>query len=88
MDTLLEGDPDIKEAHRIYQEFSNNSEYREIYEAREKWLRDYNARLLYTEKKAKKEAHLEDAKKMLENGISIELVIKITGLSKEEIEEI
>ena len=35
------------------------------------------------EKKAR-----EDAKKMLENNLSIDLIIKITGLSKEEIEKL
>lgn len=37
-------------------------------------------------KQGKKEAKIEDAKKMLEEGIALELVMKITGLTKEEIE--
>ncbi len=32
-----------------------------------------------------KQAKLEDAKKMLEEGINIETIIKVTGLTKEEI---
>ncbi len=36
----------------------------------------------------RKETKIEDAKRMKENGIKIELIIKITGLSKEEIEKL
>ena len=35
--------------------------------------------------KGEKKAKLEDAKKMLEEGINIETIIKVTGLTKEEI---
>lgn len=36
-------------------------------------------------KEGKEEAKLEDAKKMLEEKIPIETIMKITGLTKEEI---
>lgn len=36
-------------------------------------------------KNGKKETNLENAKKMKENGIKIELITKITGLSKKKI---
>ena len=38
-------------------------------------------------KEGKKEGKIEVAKKMLERGIKIEIVMEITGLSKDEIEE-
>lgn len=97
MKTLLESDPDIRRAHNIYQEFSGNSEYREIYEARLKWKKDYEGRLNYEQEKAREEgkkegikegikrARIEDARKMLENGVSLELVKKITGLTEDEL---
>lgn len=36
----------------------------------------------------KKEANLENAKKMIKRGIAIEVIKEITGMSKEEIEEL
>ena len=40
------------------------------------------------EKKGRKEEKIEMAKKSLEEGLSIELIVKWTGLSKEEIERL
>lgn len=93
MKTLLESDPDIRRAHNIYQEFSGNSEYREVYEARLKWQKDYEGRLNYEQKKAReegiqegiKEKARDDARKMLAKGLSIELVAEITELSEHEL---
>lgn len=96
MTTLLESDPDIKEAHKVYKEFSQNSEYRELYEARQKWLRDYEGRLDYEQKKAreegkqegKQEGRLETALELLKMGMSIDVVVKATGLLHEIVEEL
>ena len=40
------------------------------------------------EKKGRQEEKIEMAKKSLEEGLSIELIVKLTGLSKEEIEKL
>ena len=37
--------------------------------------------------KGKKEAKIETAKKLLEEGISLEVIMKVTGLTKDEIME-
>ena len=37
------------------------------------------------EKKEEKKAKLETAKNMLEEGIDIEVIVKVTGLTKQEI---
>lgn len=82
METLLESDPDIKKAHNVYREFSQNSEYREIYEARMKWKRDYEGRLEYEKRKVKEETALE----MLKMGMAIKDISRATRLSPEVIE--
>jgi predicted transposase/invertase (TIGR01784 family) len=46
------------------------------------------AGLLEGEKKGRQEEKIEMAKKSLEEGLSIELIVKLTGLSKEEIEKL
>lgn len=38
-------------------------------------------------KKGRKEAKLEDARKMLEKGIDTETIIEITGVSKDKLKE-
>lgn len=69
MKTLLETDPDIKKAHNIYQEFTGNSKFREVYEARLKWQRDYEGRLNYEQKKAREEGLEEGMEKGREEGM-------------------
>lgn len=48
-----------------------------------------HAQFMYEAKRdGKKEGKLEDAKKMLEKGMDIETIVEITGLSKEEIQNL
>ena len=47
---ILLKDNDIKKAHEEYLAFSRDDELREIYEAREKWIRDYNSGMNRTKK--------------------------------------
>lgn len=94
MKTLLESDPDIRKAHNVYQEFSANSEYREIYEARLKWKKDYEGRLNYEQKKAmeegmekgREEEKIKTAIELLKLNMSIDLISKATGLSPDIVE--
>ncbi len=72
---------ELKEAGTKLKTMSR-AEYRERMEwFREKARLDYNTGM----SSAKKQGKLEDAKKMLEEGIELEIVMKITGLEKEEI---
>ena len=72
---------ELKEAGTKLKTMSR-AEYRERMEwFREKARLDYNTGI----SSAKKQGKLEDAKKMLEEGIELEKVMKITGLEKEEI---
>jgi predicted transposase/invertase (TIGR01784 family) len=40
------------------------------------------------EQRGEKNAKLEDARRMLEEGLAVELIIKITGLSRDEVEKL
>lgn len=55
---------------------------------REKYVYEENTRINTALEKGRKEAKLEDAKKMKEKKIPIETIIEITELSKEEIEKL
>lgn len=92
----MEENEEIKKTVEVLDELSLNEEERELYEYREKALLDYISAIDYakTEGRAEgladgeKKAKLEDAKKMLKENIPIEIIIRVTGLRKEEIEKL
>ncbi|MBN2440326.1 MAG: PD-(D/E)XK nuclease family transposase [Spirochaetales bacterium] len=94
MEVLLHNYPVFNKAHEQYEQFTRNDELREIYEAREKWQRDQISRIKAAEKKAeeigKKMGERDGEKKvainLLQEGFSIEQVIKVTTFTKTEIE--
>ena len=88
MQTLLENNKIMKKAHEKYIEFTQNDELRHIYESREKFQRDQISLVNSTKKEGKIEGKIEDAKKMILKGLNVELILDITGLSIEEIENI
>lgn len=65
---------------------------RRMAELREKWEMDRNSELYYAKTKGKeegiKEEKIQIAKKMIKENIAIEVIEKLTELTKEEIEEI
>ena len=78
---------------------SQNEETRELYESRQKWIHDYVSNLRGTAKEAReagkregkrecmkegmKEGKIEIAKTLLNNGMSMEQIIKLTNLEEE-----
>ena len=94
MKTLVSENEVIKKAHDRYESFTRSDELREIYEAREKYKRDEATRLHLAEKRGieqgidrgKQEGKHEDARRMLARGLDTDLIIDITGLTREEIE--
>ncbi len=88
---------ELNEAVNKLEEMSEDEYLERIADLREKKILDENSRLSESynkgiaegitkgELKGKKEVKIEIAKKMLQEGIDIETIIKITGLSKEEI---
>ncbi len=90
----------IDHAYQQLQIISQDREKRLEYEAREKAIRDYN-QLMYEAKEqgieqgielgkniGKKEEAIAIAKKFLLMGVSIDIIVSGTGLSKEEVEEL
>jgi predicted transposase/invertase (TIGR01784 family) len=91
-------------AHHEYEKFTSNNELREIYESRQKWEMDKNSLIDDAYHKGEEKgivkgiekgekiglikAKLEDAKLMKKNGIDANLISKITGLSRKEIDEL
>ena len=73
----------------VYMELSEDERARLIDEAREKYLRDVDARLHYKYQKrleeGRREACLEVAKRLLLKKDPVETVAEVTGLSLEEI---
>ena len=76
---------EVKKASKELERMSMSYEERWLYDARK--FKEWDERSLkeYEIEQATKKAKIETAKKMLEEGIKIETVIKITGLTKEEI---
>ena len=67
---------------------TGDEEVRRLAELREKWERDYISARLSGEKEGKRKEKISLAKEMKKNGLAIELIEKITGLSAKEIEQI
>ena len=81
--SLIENNPILKKAHEQYIKFVNDPECMEAYEARMKQLRDQNSLI----QSAEKRAHLEDARRMLEEGFELDVIQRITGLSKADLHQ-
>ena len=67
---------------------TGDEEVKRLAELREKWEMDYNSGISYAIKKGEKNRTIETAKKMKQENLPLELIIKITELTKEEIEKI
>ena len=67
---------------------TGDAEVRRLAELREKWEKDYISARLSGEKEGKRKEKISLAKEMKKNGLAIELIEKITGLSAKEIEQI
>ena len=71
---------------------TGDAEVKRLAELREKWEMDYNSGIDYAKtegrKEGNKEAKKEMAKRMKEDNIDIDIIVKYTRLTKEEIEKI
>lgn len=91
--TKMEENKELKEAVEKLEGMSEDDYMQRIADLREKAILDYNSGMGTALRKGiekglkegEKKARLETAKKMLEEKIPIEIIIKVTGLSKEEI---
>ncbi|MDX1957417.1 MAG: Rpn family recombination-promoting nuclease/putative transposase [Leptospiraceae bacterium] len=93
MNTLTKKNPKLKKVFKEYKEYSLNPKNRNYIEARKKSELDKNASLLQAKNegieegmmKGKLEGKLETSIKLLDFGMTLEQVSKITGLSSKEI---
>ncbi|MBN2443826.1 MAG: PD-(D/E)XK nuclease family transposase [Spirochaetales bacterium] len=99
MEVLLHNYPVFTKAHEQYEQFTRNDELRELYEAREKWQRDQISRIKTAERMGKemgmkigeeigeKATGKRIAINMLKEGFSVDQIVKVTQLTKEEVED-
>jgi len=78
----------LEKARKEMNYLTGEEEVRRLAELREKWEMDYNSEIGHAKREGIKEKALEVAKKMKEEKLPIELIIKITELTKEEIEKL
>ena len=87
--TKMEENEELKEAVEKLEGISQDEYMQRIAELREKAILDYNSGMGNALRKGieqgKEQGKKETAKKMLEEKIPIETIIRVTGLSKEEI---
>jgi predicted transposase/invertase (TIGR01784 family) len=81
MEVLTMKNPKIKKAMTVLEFISSDKRARELYEARQKEIRDRAGQLLYAKKEGKKETAVE----MLKDGVDIAIIQKYTKLERNEI---
>lgn len=84
----MEENEDIKDAKEELDKISRDETLRRMALKAEIERMDNEQRMYEARRDGKIEGKIEDAKNMLEEGIDIEKVMKITGLTKEEIDAI
>ncbi len=92
MPVLLKENPVIEKAHRVYKDFTSDERLMLLAESREKWQRDMNTRLQHARQQGIEqgidEKAVDDAKKMLKEGLDTSVIARVTGLSTERIEQL
>lgn len=88
----MEEDEDIKAAKKVLEQISQDEREREKARLRDKYVREMNSSRNegYAEGKADGEASekIKIAKNLLKQKVDIEIIIKSTGLTEEEIKKI
>ena len=78
----------LKKARIEMNYLTGEAETRRLAELREKWEMDRVSAINYATRKGKKENSIEIAKEMLNENMSIEMIMKFTKLTREEIEKL
>ncbi|EEL53023.1 hypothetical protein bcere0023_54250 [Bacillus cereus Rock4-2] len=87
-DIAMNQDPILQKAMNNWERMSQDSSFRQAYEAREKALMDEAAKFAYAEQKGIEKGKIQLIRGMHKNGMSIEDIAKFTNLSIEEIRNI
>ena len=88
MAQVLHNNPIIQKAHKEYEKFNSSKKMREVYESRVRQRRDHLSLLDSAREEGIEKGKIEDAKKMLSKGFSVEDIADITGLSLEEVNQL
>ena len=84
VEEIMKENEEVKKANSVLHEMSEDEELERLAELREKWELDERSAI----RNAIDENTIEIAKKMKNKGIDIGSIIEITGLTKEEIDEL
>ena len=84
----MEEAKEIKKAKEELEKINEDERERVLAELREKYVKDMMATEDYGYEHGKKEEKLEIAKKLLKQGIDVQIIMTATGLSKKEIEQL
>jgi predicted transposase/invertase (TIGR01784 family) len=79
-------DPNLKKALEVLEVMNFNTDERETYEGRIKWMRMEISAIKKREEEVKEEKAIEIARRMLAKGKPIDEIIEFTELTKEQIE--
>jgi len=80
--------PTIKKAREEVTYLTGDEAVKRLEFLREKWEMDRISDINHAKEEGKKEKAIETAKKFLEEGVDIEIVIRATGLKREEVERL
>ena len=87
-ETMDKNDEAIQKAKNVLKEISQDKYEREMAELRLKYIMEMKSQEQYGYEKGYEQNKIETAKKMKAQKLDIDLIISITGLTKEEIEKI
>ena len=87
-DMLATKNPYIKSAYEQLQVISQDKQKRLEYEAREKAIRDHNQMMYEAKQLGEYEKAISIAKELLTFGIDIDIIVKTTKLSLEQIQKL
>lgn len=85
---MAEKEKEIKEAIETLEEISSDEAKERIAELRQKYIMDKKSEIRTAEEKGIEKGKKEAAKKMKQKDFSIDDIIEITGLTKEQIESL
>ncbi len=88
VEEIMKKNASIQEARNLLYNLSMDPEAREIYENREKAARDWYSSLEVAKNEGIEKGKAEIALKMLKSGMSIEDIVRFTGLADEMVQEI
>lgn len=88
LELIKEKDPAIEKAKTVLDYLANDEETMYLYELREKAVHDEVTRMYGAREEGKKEEKVDMVKKMLLEKIEMDIILKISGLTRQEVEKI